>query len=284
MNDQPRAVHYGWVLLVFIIIAVLLGVLLSIATAIFNVRHERSLDSPMLLLQTGVTLVAAIGATVFTWLAFREPTGLYTTHPERHVTIGFALGALALTVAVVVPVLVGVSDLALAKQVPWRLGLLQLVTLAPAGIGEELLLRGLGFNALRRGIGDMAAVLVSSAIFGAMHLFNPHASVMAAALIALVGVWFGLLVVRAGSVWIGVGVHVAWNFFEGFVFGQPVSGNGPGSSVFVAAWPPVAGFWSGGDFGPEAAGFTAVVLLVAIAATWWWPTAPSGASRPPASS
>ena len=84
---------------------------------------------------------------------------------------------------------------------------------------------------------------------------------------ALVGAWFGATMIRSGSVWMPMGLHVAWNFFEGFVFGQPVSGNPPGTSLFVAGPAAPPGFWSGGAFGPEAAGWTALVLVAGLALT-----------------
>jgi len=40
-----------------------------------------------------------------------------------------------------------------------------------------------------------------------------------------------------------------------------------GNSLFVAGWPTKASFWSGGDFGPEAAGWTAVVLAIGLGLT-----------------
>lgn len=184
---------------------------------------------------------------------------------------GFLFGALAITVACTIPVLVGASTLRLGEGHLIQAGLAQFITLAPAGIGEELLLRGVAFQALRRGVGDRWAVTLSGTLFGAMHLLNPHASLTAALIIALVGLWFGAARVRSGSVWMPIGLHLAWNFFEGFVFGQPVSGLGPGTSLFVTTIGE-PGFWSGGAFGPEAAGWTAVVLAGALGLTLAWPS------------
>jgi membrane protease YdiL (CAAX protease family) len=214
--------------------------------------------------------VAGIGATFITWLALKEPTGLADPRAPRRFLQGLAVGGFALTVCCLAPLAVGVTSLSLTSGTPGHVlgrGLMQLFTLAPAGIGEELLLRGLGLQALRRGFGDVPAVAISSVVFGALHLFNPGATWVAALLVALVGAWFGAVTVRTGSVWMAMGLHVSWNFFEGFVFGQPVSGNTPGTSLFLAQGPSTAGFWSGGAFGPEAAGWTAVVLALALGVT-----------------
>lgn len=280
---------FGWVLLVFVVVAVILEIIFGVALTLTGLNQVDSLNSLRVLYVTMPTLITALVATFITWLSFKEPTGLRDRRFAPRLLIGGFIGALALTICVVVPALFGATSLTLAGTIPIQAGVIQFIALAPAGIGEEILLRGVGFNALRRGAGDLAAVLVSSSVFGAMHFFNPHASLVATVVIALVGVWFGLLVVRTNSVWMSVGTHLAWNFFEGFVFGQPVSGNAPGTSIFIAGYGVERDFWSGGDFGPEAAGFTVLVLVAAIVATWFWKpalrvtSAPTSAASPTSS-
>lgn len=268
--DPQGRVRGPWVALVFVIVAVHIQVLSGAALAIAGLLRFPDLDSPRVLFATLPTLLSGIGATLITWIAFREPTGLPDPQAPRRFALGFAVGGLALSICCLAPLAVGATSLSLSSRSPGQLlglGVLQFLTLAPAGVGEELLLRGLGLQALRRGLGDVAAVAISSVVFGGLHLFNPSATAPAALMVALVGAWFGAVAVRTGSVWMSMGLHVAWNFFEGFVFGQPVSGNAPGASVFVAGPASSPGFWSGGAFGPEAAGWTAVVLGVALALT-----------------
>ncbi len=257
----------GWVIATFLVVAVLVQVGLTMGVVIAGLGGIPSLDSPRVVFSTLPSLIAGIAATAVAWFFFREPTGLGHPTPSRQFGLGLVFGAAALSVACGVPALVGATSLTLTARPFAVAGLIQFMTLAPAGFGEELLLRGLGFQALRRGLGDTAAVVLSSVLFGALHLMNPHASLMAALLITLVGLWFGAVMVRSGSVWMPMGLHIAWNFFEGFVFGQPVSGNAPGTSLFEAGTLRDSAFWSGGAFGPEAAGWTAVVLVVALAAT-----------------
>ncbi len=267
LRDADDRVRSFWVILVFVVTSGLAIFLVSAVTAIAGLDWYGPLDSPRVIFATLPTLLGGIAGTAFTWKLFKEPTGLDEPFRLRQLLLGGALGAAALTVSCVVPALLGITTLTLSDRPVLLAGLTQLVTLAPAGLGEELLLRGIGFQALRRGVGDVAAVVLSSALFGLLHITNPHASWVAALLITLVGLWFGAAMVRSGSVWLPMGLHVAWNFFEGFVFGQPVSGNVAGSSLFVATFPAEPGFWSGGAFGPEAAGWTGVVLVLALGLT-----------------
>ncbi len=270
LRGAEGRIRSPYVVGLFILVAVACEGVLTLLLNLTGLLAFDDLDSPRVFFSTFPTLVSGTAATLVCWLTFREPTGLNTEAPRRHFGVGFLIGALALSVCCVVPVLVGATSLTLSSKSAGAIataGLLQLFTLSPAGFGEELLLRGLGFNALRRGLGDVAAVALSSVLFGALHLFNPGATWLAALQVALVGAWFGALTVRTGAVWLAMGLHVSWNFFEGFVFGQPVSGNPPGTSLLIGASDAIPTFWSGGAFGPEAAGWTAVVLIAALALT-----------------
>lgn len=282
LRDAEGRVRAPYVVGVFTLVAVVTEGFSTFVLGILGLLGFEHLDSPAVIFSTTPTLAAGAAATLAAWLVFREPTGLAEAKAPLRLGQGFALGALALTVACVVPALVGATSLTLTSRGAGAvagIGVLQLITLAPAAVGEELLIRGLGFQALRRGMGDVAAVVFSGLVFGGLHLFNPGATWLAALEVALVGFWFGALTVRTGSLWLAMGLHAAWNFFEGFVFGQPVSGTSPGTSIFVGQAPPEPGFWSGGAFGPEAAGWTAVVLVAGLAVTLLWPrSAPASQS------
>lgn len=269
-RDASGRARSGWVVLTFVVVAVVTESLLLFAREVAGLRHATTLDAPQLLFSSLPTLASGVTATWATWRFFGVPTGLADRRPGRRFAQGAALGALALTACALGPLLAGAGSLTRGHGTLGD-GVLQLMLLAPAGLGEELLLRGLGFVALRRGLGDVAAVAAGALLFGALHLDNPHVSATAALGVGLVGAWCGALQVRTGSVWLPAGLHVAWNFSEGTVFGLPVSGLRPRASLLAADWPAEAGFWSGGAFGPEGAGFTALVLALATALTVAWP-------------
>jgi hypothetical protein len=64
-----------------------------------------------------------------------------------------------------------------------------------------------------------------------------------------------------------IALHAVWNFFEGGVFGFPVSGDKEGSSLILIAQSGPA-WMTGGDYGPEGgligvgASLAGIVLLV----------------------
>jgi membrane protease YdiL (CAAX protease family) len=136
-----------------------------------------------------------------------------------------------------------------------------------SGVLEELVLRLVFFRLIWRAFGIWPALIIAPLLFGALHLANPDSSLFAAAcLIAGEGIGIGLYLIT-GRIWAPIGMHAAWNFTQGWVFGAVVSG-----TVGIAGGPlalrPVSGVaqaLSGGGFGPEASLAALVVSTVASA-------------------
>ena len=118
------------------------------------------------------------------------------------------------------------------------------------GWHEELLSRGYHLQTIASGINLFWGVVISSVIFGALHLANPGASWRAVAGITLAGLLFAFAYIRTVQLWLPIGLHIGWNFFEGVVFGFPVSG----LDIYALMRIEVTGpeLWTGGLFGPEA--------------------------------
>ena len=147
------------------------------------------------------------------------------------------------------------------------------------GFVEELAFRGYlllntaeGFNG--RFLNPRAALilawLLSSAIFGIMHALLPNATITSTVNIILAGLWLGLGTILTGSLAIPIGIHITWNFFQGYVFGFPVSGGRDFSATFVAIDQGGPNIWAGGDFGPEGGliGVAAMLLGILLVIAW----------------
>jgi membrane protease YdiL (CAAX protease family) len=142
---------------------------------------------------------------------------------------------------------------------------------AAAAVTEELIFRGVLFRIIEGRIGTWLALALTAALFGMSHLFNAHATVWGALSIAVeAGAMLGAAYVATRNLWVPIGVHFAWNFAEGGVFGTNVSGtDSPQGLLHGVLSGPTA--ISGGEFGPEASVYalmvgvlvTAVFLLVA---------------------
>lgn len=138
---------------------------------------------------------------------------------------------------------------ALRPHAPW-LGALLVVGLG-AGIGEEIVFRGVLFRIVEEGLGTWWALGISALLFGAIHLANPGATLWSSAAIAIeAGLLFGMVYHVTRSLAVCMGLHAAWNFAQGTIYGIPVSGTGAdGWLVSTRSGPD---WLSGGAFGAEA--------------------------------
>ncbi len=146
------------------------------------------------------------------------------------------------------------------------------------GFYEELVFRGYqivnlseGFNGpgvSRRGA-VIRAVALSSFIFGAMHATNPNAGWISTLNVALAGAMLAFPFVITGRLWGSVGLHIGWNFFQGGIFGFPVSGL-PGRASVLQIKQQGPELMTGGGFGPEAGLLGILGYIIIVAGLLWY--------------
>ena len=148
---------------------------------------------------------------------------------------------------------------------------------AVIAIAEELLCRSNqllnlaeGWNPVGRLLAVVLAWLVSSAIFGLLHVYNPHSNWYTTLCLAGYGVFFGLGYVLTGQIALSIGLHFTWNFAQGNVFGFPVSGRITHATSVMAVEQSGPALWTGGAFGPEAGLLGLLAALVGAAAIVLW--------------
>jgi membrane protease YdiL (CAAX protease family) len=113
----------------------------------------------------------------------------------------------------------GLHHLTLIGATPAWTGLGQALQ---AAVTEELWMRALLLRLLWRAFGPVPAA--AALVFAALHLANPGAGPLAATVV-MAGMMFCALYVLTGRVWVPIGLHLAWNFAQGYLFGAAVSGN-----------------------------------------------------------
>ncbi|MFC2265050.1 MAG: CPBP family intramembrane glutamic endopeptidase [Prevotella conceptionensis] len=145
-----------------------------------------------------------------------------------------------------------------ASQLSW-LSLFLLV-----GVVEEVIFRGILFRLIADKWNIAVGLTTSSLLFGLAHLGNPGATLWATLAIALASGWlFGMAYAYHQTIWVPIGMHWAWNYLEGGVFGCSVSGTPLDYRPLIT--PRISGtdLLSGGAFGPEAS-IICVVIGIGI--------------------
>lgn len=133
---------------------------------------------------------------------------------------------------------------------------------------EELLSRGYWLQNLSDGLNRSLGVLLSSAAFALGHVMNPNLSWQALLGLFLSGLFLAYGYLRTKQLWLPIGLHLGWNFFEGTVFGFPVSGQ----YFYQLIRQTVSGpdIITGGAFGPEAGLILIPALILGAAGVFWY--------------
>ena len=206
-------------------------------------------------------------AAVVTLFAFKKYLSWYVEDGEslsfggkaRMMGIGWAVSAVNFLAIIVCLFLCGyyrivTVEFDVASQLSW-LSLFLLV-----GVVEEVIFRGILFRLITDKWNIAVGLTTSSLLFGLAHLGNPGATLWAALAIALASGWlFGMAYAYHQTIWVPIGMHWAWNYLEGGVFGCAVSGTPLDYRSLIT--PKISGtdLLSGGAFGPEAS-----IICVAI--------------------
>lgn len=263
VNRRPGR---GWAVLQFPLTRLLLASAALVLWATALQRGGRALR-----IEPGSALSAALGGVLIagTFAVYAAYVRLVERRPA--VELG-AAGALREGAA---GALVGAALFAATMLVLWPLGAWRLVGIAGPGVPlrslvaalvagcvEEVLVRGVLFRILEESLGSWIALGLSASIFGLLHAFNPGASVVSTLAIALeAGVLLAAAYMYARRLWLVVGLHAAWNFTEGGIFGAAVSG-GQGRGLLAVRFQGSDAL-TGGAFGPEA---SIVAVLICLAA------------------
>ena len=198
---------------------------------------------------------------------------------------GLCLGALLMTVVLLVELALGWVEVKDSfethrRDAPFAISILfPAATFICIGISEELVTRGYQLQNAAEGLnyaalGPRGAILLawisSSVFFGVLHANNPNATPLSTLNIVLAGLMLGFGYVLTGELAIPIGLHITWNFFQGSVYGFPVSGFGAFGPTFLDTRQGGPDLWTGGPFGPEGGFLVPAVMLLGMSLIAPW--------------
>jgi membrane protease YdiL (CAAX protease family) len=178
----------------------------------------------------------------------------------REFGLGVILGFMLFTATIGVIAAAGCYRIAGVNG--WAVMIPVLAMSAIAAYAEEIITRGILFRITEEGLGTWFALVISSAFFGLAHAANPGATALSSVAIALeAGLLLGAAFMLTRRLWLPIGLHFAWDFTQGGIFGVAVSGvEQPGLLRSRLAGPAAL---TGGAFGPEASVVAVIVCLAA---------------------
>lgn len=244
-------------------------ILTSISKSSFFAQNQNLIIQFVQLLAFGL-----ISSIVFIWvLAIEgreiETLGFYKESWLAKYASGLLIGLLMMSTVVFILYIFGFITIETKSLQP--VGIAALLNISIILIGwliqgatEEIVTRGWLMNVLGARYNITVGLILSSVFFALIHSENPGINYVAMLNIVLVGILLGLIVINTGSLWVACGIHSAWNFVQGNIFGFQVSGNDVGVGSIVDLNLVGNEFITGGQFGPEAGMVCSFVILVLI--------------------
>ena len=283
VNEYGR-LRSGWRLLLYFLTIIAVSLLLTVvlrAGYALVIRTGLALPRATFVYEMLYRLSLLAAALIAGYLCARFLEGLpwrslgLTFHRGwlRDLLIGSAIGVASLAVAVVIARLgkglhfsFGYSFAGIAKSLIGSIPLLIVAALA-----EEAMFRGYGLQTLARARLASLGVALTCAFFGLVHLSNPN--VVPGFTIAntmLAGIMLGVAYLRTRSLWFPLGVHWAWNWALGGLFGLPISGMKIVSHPLLEATDTGPVWLTGGSYGIE--GGLAGTIAMALFTLFLWKT------------
>ncbi len=127
---------------------------------------------------------------------------------------------------------------------------------------EEVMVRGYLLNNLMQSINKWPALLITAAIFAAMHLFNPGITFFSFLNIFFAGILLGINYIYTRNLWFGIFLHFMWNYMQGFILGFEVSG--VHTNALLSQSVQGNDILTGGKFGLEGSVITIILITVSI--------------------
>lgn len=174
---------------------------------------------------------------------------------------GLGVAVLLYAVGFGTSLLMGTVEIASVQWVPRDL-LGTLLFFLLVALTEEVMLRGFVLGRmLSAGMNRFVALFLSSALFSAMHLFNPNFALLPFVNILLAGCLLGASFLYTRNLCFPVVLHWFWNWLQGPVLGYEVSGMDSGETLLTLRLTG-SDLLTGGSFGFEGSLLCTVLLVV----------------------
>ncbi|WP_459503185.1 CPBP family intramembrane glutamic endopeptidase [Bacillus sp. C1] len=212
---------------------------------------------------------------VFLWVRFVEKRpfssiGFWKEKFLKKYIKGALIGFIFISIPVLLLIITGMVQLQIQHITSTViLGILgSLVAFLVQGATEEIVVRGWLFPVISVRSRIWVGVVVTSLLFGFLHLLNPGITILSITNIILVGVFAAFYVLKENSLWGICAWHSIWNWAQYNVYGFAVSGMTIYSTPLFKPSTSGSELLHGGAFGIEGSVLTTILLAVASIILW----------------
>ena len=211
----------------------------------------------------GVLAILFSYAVYVRWVEKRRVSELSVAGAPKELAAGLLIGGAMVGTAIGCLALLGAYTFTGVNAVGMGMGMGLIVGLAKmafVGVFEEVLSRAIVFRLIERSLGSLAALVISSLLFGLAHLPGDSSGVLTVLIAVVAGALFGAGYLVTRRLWLCMGLHIGWNFTLGHLFSITVSGH-PGEGLLAGSL--TGPTWlTGGAYGLEGSIFALLVLTL----------------------
>ena len=208
----------------------------------------------------GVLAILFSYALYVRWVEKRRVSELSVAGASKELAAGLLFGGAMVSTAIGCLALLGAYTFTGVNAL--GLGLVVgLSKMAFVGVFEEVLSRAIVFRLIERSLGSLAALVISSLLFGLAHLPGDSSGVLPVLIAVVAGALFGAGYMVTRRLWLCMGLHIGWNFTLGHLFSITVSGHASEGLLAGSLTGPI--WLTGGAYGLEGSIFALLVLTLA---------------------
>lgn len=178
----------------------------------------------------------------------------------KDLSVGLVFGIVSMTIVFIVLLLTNQASVESWRPTFSLDLIIYLILFILVGFGEEILGRGFIISVLRQTKNIPAVLIISSVIFALLHGANSGIGILPLINLTLIGLLFAYMYLKSGNIWMPIGYHITWNYFQGNVFGFKVSGTNTNGLLTTSLEKNT--LLNGGDFGPEGGLFVTAIILI----------------------
>jgi len=283
-KNKAGQVRSGWLILLAFIIMFAAQVIFSIPGSLMLILSQVIVEDGgisveidganewVFLLTNGIGTLGGLIATLLVWRFINRQTfnRIGLSWNGKDLLFGLFLGAISITFMFCLLYASGNIVLlnGLLKPEFSIFTLLFLLLFILVGLLEEIFFRGYIISTMASRHNKKWVIYVVSAIlFSIVHGSNPNVTVLGLINIALVGLLFAYMFDTTKSLWLPIGYHITWNYFQGNVFGFAVSGLSP-NGLYKIKLQEGNELITGGAFGLEGGLLATLAIILGFLVTY----------------